>query len=128
LNRGYNILRAYAQAKLALVVFTLQLARRLEGTGVIVNALHPGFVATEIWEKAGFPMNVFVPLIRLFADPPKEGAETVIYLATSPEVSRVTGAYFVDKESVDAAPEAYDVETAQRLWAASESLVGEALE
>jgi hypothetical protein len=73
-------------------------------------------------------MNVLVPLIRLFADSPEEGAETVLYLATSPEVSGVTGEYFVDKEPVDAAPAAYDTETAQRLWAVSESLVGEALE
>jgi NAD(P)-dependent dehydrogenase (short-subunit alcohol dehydrogenase family) len=128
LKRGYNVQRAYGQSKLALVVVTLHLARRLGGSGVTVNALHPGFVATEIWEKAGFPVNVLAPLIRLFADSPEEGAETVIYLASSPEVSSVTGEYFVDKESVDAGPAAYDTEIGQRLWAVSESLVDEALE
>ena len=123
LERGYNIRRAYAESKLALVTFTFHLARCLEGTGVTSNALHPGFVATEIWEKAGFPVNVLAPLIKLFGASPEEGAETVVYLAASPEVSDTTGEYFVDKEVVHAARAAYDEETGRRLWEASESLV-----
>jgi NAD(P)-dependent dehydrogenase (short-subunit alcohol dehydrogenase family) len=128
LERGYNIVRAYAQSKLALVTFTFHLARCLEGSGVTANALHPGFVATEIWEKAGFPVNLLAPLIGLFAASPEEGAETVVYLAASPEVADTSGRYFVDKEPVHATPVAYDEETAQQLWEVSESLVTTATE
>jgi NAD(P)-dependent dehydrogenase (short-subunit alcohol dehydrogenase family) len=120
LEGEYSAQEAYGQAKLALMLFTFELARRLAGTGVTVNAVHPGFVATELWTKGGTLFRILgpllMPLIKLIARSPEEGAQTVIYLAASPEVKRVTGRYFVDKEQVRAATVAYDLEVAQRLW------------
>lgn len=128
LEGEYSAQEAYGQAKLALVLFTFELARRLAGTGVTANAVHPGFVATELWTKGGTLFQILgpllMPLIKLIARSPEEGAETVIYLAASPEVKGVTGKYFVDKEQVRAATVAYDSEVAQRLWEISVQMAG----
>lgn len=123
-ERRYSGWRAYSQSKLANLLFTYELARRLEGTGVSANALHPGFVAT------GFGRNnrgLFALLIRLgqvVALSPEQGAETIVYLAGSPDVEGITGAYFVKKRAVDSSRASYDRDAAQRLWQLSAELTG----
>src|SRR5438270_12470461 len=92
----YRSMRVYGQSKLALVLFTYELARRLEGTGVTVNSLHPGFVATQFGQRyVGPAFRLLVKLIGSFGTSPQEGAKTSIYLASSPEVECDTGQYFV---------------------------------
>ena len=119
--RGFN---AYAQSKLANVLFTYELARRLVGVHVIANAVHPGFVAS------GFGMNNrgFVPiLIRMLsvvARTPERGAQTSIYVASSAEVEGVSGKYFADCKEVRSSNESYDDAEARRLWQVSAELTG----
>jgi NAD(P)-dependent dehydrogenase (short-subunit alcohol dehydrogenase family) len=114
----------YSQTKLANLLFTYELARRLEGTGVTANALHPGFVASRFTAGNG----VFGWFIRrwagLFAISVEEGAKTPIYLATSPEVEGVTGRYFVKQKEVPSSAASRDEATASRLWKLSEELTG----
>ena len=126
LQEGYAPMKAYGQSKLANLLFTYELAKRLEGSGVTANALHPGFVATNIG-ASNIPLvgGAVKRIINLFAPKTsKQGAETSIYLASSPEVAGVTGKYFVDCKAVPSSAASYD-ETAQRqLWALSETLSG----
>jgi NAD(P)-dependent dehydrogenase (short-subunit alcohol dehydrogenase family) len=117
---GYKGLSAYAHSKLAIVLFTYELARRLEGTGVMVNALHPGIVATNFAMKSGGVIGLVMRLFRPFFVSPEQGAQTGIYLATSPEVEGVTGKYFVKCKAVPSSPASYDTATARRLWEVSE--------
>jgi len=126
LNREhrYSGMGAYAQSKLALVLLTYEWARRLEGAGVMVNALHPGFVATNMYRHSGGLIRLFAPLIRLFAMSPEEGAQTSVYLASSPEVASVTGSYFNRQKAVLSAPGSYDESVAQRLWEVSAEMSG----
>lgn len=107
---------AYGNAKLGLVMFTYELARRLVGTTVTANVLHPGFVATGFARNNGWLFRVFMPLLRPFGQTPMQGAQTVIYLATSPQVDGVTGKYFFDCMPVPSSAESCDQETAERLW------------
>ena len=118
---SYQGLQAYAQSKLAIVLFTYELARRLEGTGVTVNALHPGVVATNFGMSNGGVVGLLMRLFRLAFLSPKQGAQTSIYLATSPEVESVTGKYFVKCKAIPSSPASYDVVTANRLWQVSEA-------
>jgi NAD(P)-dependent dehydrogenase (short-subunit alcohol dehydrogenase family) len=114
----------YAQSKLANLLFTYELAQRLAGTGVTVNALHPGFVATNFTAGNG-SYGLFMRFwSRLLGITPERGAETAIYLASSPEVEGVTGRYFVKEKQVDSSPASHDVEAMQRLWRLSEELTG----
>lgn len=126
-EKNYSGVRANNQAKLALILFTYELARRLEGTGVTVNALHPGAVATEAVSKdpdvSAFGRFMY-GLFKLFFLSPEKGAETSIYLASSPEVEGVTGKYFIKRRAVASSPESYDTEIAQRLWETSMKLTG----
>ncbi len=122
LRRGYNGWKAYAQSKLANVLFTYELARRLEGTGVTVNALHPGWVATRIGDNNGLLARLALRIARLTALSPEEGAEGILYLAASPEVESVTGRYFVRTREAGSSPLSYDEEAARRLWEASLAL------
>ena len=122
-KRHYSGFWAYGQSKLANILFTYSLARKLEGTGVTVNCLHPGFVRTNLGRDNGI-LFFFFKLATIFAVSPEKGAETVIHLASSPEVSGVTGKYFEDKKEVRSSDESYDVETARRLWQVSEELTG----
>lgn len=115
-ENGYSSMRAYGQSKLANVMFTYELARRLEGSGVTANAVHPGFVATNMGANNGPLVKIFLPLTRLFAISPEEGAQTIVYLASSPDVERISGEYFYKMRSVSSSPTSYDVEQAQRLW------------
>jgi NAD(P)-dependent dehydrogenase (short-subunit alcohol dehydrogenase family) len=100
------------------------LARRLEGTGVTANVLHPGFVATHIGQQNWLVHLLMKALYAFTAKSPEEGAQTSIYLASSPEVEGVSGKYFVDKEPVPSSPASYDRNAAQRLWAISEDMTG----
>jgi NAD(P)-dependent dehydrogenase (short-subunit alcohol dehydrogenase family) len=122
-HRGYSGWRAYGQSKLALLHFTYELARRLRGTGVTVNAVHPGFVATNFGKTGGFTGAV-LDLLKTAARPPEQGAETVIHLAVSPELAEVTGKYFVDRKMVRSSRASYDRAMAQKLWTAAEELTG----
>jgi NAD(P)-dependent dehydrogenase (short-subunit alcohol dehydrogenase family) len=120
--QGYSGFEVYGQTKLMNILFTYELARRLEGTGVTVNALHPGFVRTNFARNNyGLLGKIAMPLVQLFARSPEEGAQTSIYLASSPEVEGVTGEYFVDEEPARSAPISYDREAQQRLWEISEA-------
>jgi len=116
---GYRGLQAYAHSKLAIVLFTYELARRLEGTGVTVNALHPGVVATNFGMNESGILGLVMRLFRFAFISPEQGAQTSIYLATSPEVEGVTGKYFVKCEAVPSSPASYDAATASRLWRVS---------
>src|SRR5688572_4580962 len=116
--------RAYDNSKLANILFTMELAQRLEGTGVTVNALHPGFVATGFAKNNG---KVFAALISIFtplvARSPAKGAQTSIYLASSPSVEGITGKYFYDSHVIPAAPQATDMVVARKLWNGSAEMV-----
>ena len=94
LARGYGAVKAYNRSKLCNILFTRELARRLHGTGVTANCLHPGFVATRFGDQSGGLFSHLVSLAKLFAISPAKGAETIIYLASSPEVAQTTGRYF----------------------------------
>lgn len=116
--------RAYGNSKLANILFTIELSRRLEGTGVTVNALHPGFVSTGFGRNnPGFLMKVFQAVIPLIARSPEKGAETPVYLASSPEVENITGKYFADRKVARTAPQATDMEAAKKLWDASAEML-----
>jgi NAD(P)-dependent dehydrogenase (short-subunit alcohol dehydrogenase family) len=125
-ERSYGS-RAYGNSKLANILFTMELARRLEGTevtGVTVNALHPGFVATGFGKNNGkiiaALVSIFAPLV---ARSPAKGAETPIYLASSPSVEGITGKYFYDSHVIPPAPQATDMAVARKLWDVSAELV-----
>jgi len=116
--------RAYDNSKLANILFTMELARRLEGSGVTVNALHPGFVATGFSKNNGKVMaalvSIFTPLV---ARSPAKGAETSIYLASSPSVEGITGKFFFDSRVIQPAPQASDKAAARKLWDVSAEMV-----
>ena len=125
LKNNFNLVRAYAQSKLANVLFTYELAERLKGTNVTVNCLHPGAVATQmgINRDTGFG-TLITRMLKPFFQSPKEGAATSIYLATSEEVKDTTGKYFYRKKPIKSSKQSYDKELAKRLWKLSEELVG----
>jgi NAD(P)-dependent dehydrogenase (short-subunit alcohol dehydrogenase family) len=114
----------YARSKLANLLFTYELARRLAGTGVTANALHPGFVASRFMAGNGALGWFLRRWAGLFAVSAEEGAKTVVYLATSPEVEGVTGRYFVRQKPVPPSPASRDEAAARRLWQLSEELTG----
>jgi NAD(P)-dependent dehydrogenase (short-subunit alcohol dehydrogenase family) len=115
LERGYDAMRAYSQSKLAQVMFTFELAERLSGTGVSVNALHPASLMDTkmVYETFGYAMSTV-----------GEGAEAVVRLAASAELEGVTGRYFDGTREARANRQAYDVEARQKLWALSQELCG----
>lgn len=123
-ERPYRGWRSYCNSKLANVLFTSELARRLEGTGVTANSLHPGFVRTNFFHKPGFRWKVMGMSASLFAISPEAGAATTIYLATSPEVEGVSGKYFAKSRAVAPSKAAQDEAAAQRLWSQSAELTG----
>jgi NAD(P)-dependent dehydrogenase (short-subunit alcohol dehydrogenase family) len=124
LRGGYGALRAYGRSKLANVLFTYELARRLEGSGVTANVVHPGWVATNIGRNNGWWMRPLMALIQRSAMPPEKGAETVVHLASDPELEGVSGRYFVKLRPVRSSPASYDEQAAQRLWEVSARLTG----
>jgi retinol dehydrogenase 14 len=123
-ERGYDGSQAYSQSKLANVLFTYELARRLRGSGVTANCLHPGVIATKLLaDYMGVPVAGGA-LARTFGASPAKGAETVVYLASSPEVEGVSGRYFVNRKAVASSRQSYDEVAARRLWEISEQLTG----
>jgi NAD(P)-dependent dehydrogenase (short-subunit alcohol dehydrogenase family) len=116
-EKSYNDQLIYCQSKLANVLFTYELARKLVGTGVTVNCLHPGIVKSNFGRDGSmFYRFLLTTVLRPFMISPETGAETSIYLATSPEVEEVSGKYFVKKKAVKSSKKTYDLELAQKLW------------
>lgn len=123
-ERSYSGIGPYGNSKLANILFTTELARRLEGTGVTVNALHPGLVSTGFGKNnPGLVMKIMGVVIPLIARSPEKGAETSIYLVSSPVVQNITGKYFVDCKVTQPAPQAADMVIARRLWDVSAEMV-----
>ena len=122
-KRGFFGMKAYGRSKLATILFTYELARRLAGSGVTVNALHPGHAATDIF-RTNFPLigPALKWVMGLFALTPEQGADNSIYLASSPEVEGITGRYFVKREAVETTPMTLNKELADRLRDVSERL------
>jgi NAD(P)-dependent dehydrogenase (short-subunit alcohol dehydrogenase family) len=119
----YGGFKAYGQSKLANVLFTYELARRLEGTGVTANCLHPGVIGSGFGQTYGSALSILVKIARPFMLSPEEGARTSVYLASSPEVAGVTGKYFSKCKAVKSNAVSYDVQSQQKLWSLSEQLV-----
>ena len=123
MTKKYSGFQAYACSKRFNLYFTYELARRLDGSGVAVNALHPGAVATSLWANPARGLaHLITPFTRLIMRSPEKGAETVVYLAISPEVEGVTGKYFVDMQPKYSSRASQDPAAAQRLWQISEDL------
>jgi len=122
LEKEYGGWKAYGQSKLALVLFTHELARKLKGTGVTVNAVHPGTVATNIWARPLGPAGFIMALPKLFMTSPEKGAETIVYLAFSTEAKNLNGEYLEKLKVKKSSNESYDEEIAQRLWDVSAKL------
>ena len=124
-ERKYSGQQAYNQSKLANVMFTYELSRRLDGSGVTATVLHPGVVRTGFAAEDHSPMwRVLLPLVRPFLKTPEKGAATSIYLASAPEVEGVTGKYFADSKTKTSSRSSYDTAAAARLWQMSVDLVG----
>ena len=122
---SYSGARAYSQSKLANVLFSYELARRLRGTSVTANALHPGVVSTSFGvEDPASVQRVFIPFLRLFMKTPAQGAATPIHLACAPELEHVTGRYFANSKPTRSSKPSYDEAAATRLWQVSGDLVG----
>jgi retinol dehydrogenase 14 len=122
---SYSGARAYSQSKLANVLFSYELARRLHGTSVTSNALHPGVVSTAFGaEDPATVQRVFIPFVRRFMKTPAQGAATSIHLASAPALEQVTGRYFADSKPKTSSKLSYDKTVAARLWQISADLVG----
>ncbi len=121
-EKGYSSVSVYGQTKFDNILFTYELASRLEGTGVTVNCLHPGGVATNFGSGNNTFFGFLVKLARPFLISAEKGAETSVYLALSPEVENVTGKYFIKKKQKKSSGPSYDKDAAKRLWEISEKM------
>ena len=125
MTKKYSGFQAYACSKRFNLYFTYELARRLDGSGVTVNALHPGAVATSLWSNPARGLaRLITPATRLVMRSPEKGAETAVYLATSQEVEGISGKYFVDNKAKYSSRASQEPEAARRLWQISEQLTG----
>lgn len=115
-ERSYKAFGRYGETKLANILFTTELARRLEGSGVTANCFHPGLVATGFNRNNGLLMGLAMTLLRPVSRSPEKGAETLVWLASSPDVANVSGGYFFDKLPKTPSPAAQDSGAARRLW------------
>ncbi len=123
-RKGYIGFPVYARSKLCNILFNRELARRI-GSGVTANALHPGFVATRFGDNSGGLMRTVLKVAKpIGAISPEEGAQTIIYLASSPQVADVTGEYFYECKPTTPTAEARNDEDARKLWEISESIAG----
>ncbi len=123
-ERSFSGMRVYGNSKLANILFTRALAKRLEGTGVTANCLHPGAVYTDLGANNGWLFQVIHPLTRLFLRTPEDGARTSIHLCTSPEVAGQSGLYFDACKPKRPTALARDDDAAERLWQISADMVG----
>ena len=121
-ERKYTFFSAYARSKLANILFTYELARRLAGSRITANCFPPGPSATTFGRGAGGAMGVLSGLVRLVGRSAESGARTAVYLATSPEMAEATGLYFFHGKAARSKPVTYDPELAARLWVISEKL------
>lgn len=122
-ERSWSMMGTYGKSKLANMLFVREQARRLEGRGVTINALHPGVIATELARDFPAPLRL---MARLFFKSPEAGAKTSLHVATAPELERVSGKYFEDSKEARPGSDALDDAAAARLWAISEQLVAKA--
>jgi NAD(P)-dependent dehydrogenase (short-subunit alcohol dehydrogenase family) len=122
--RNYSGFKTYGRSKLANILFTRELARRLAGNRVTANCLHPGVVATRFGEASGGIAGLLIPFVRPFFISPEKGADTIVFLASSPEVANTTGAYVVKRKVVEPSAAARDDAGAKRLWEMSQALAG----
>jgi NAD(P)-dependent dehydrogenase (short-subunit alcohol dehydrogenase family) len=123
--QGYSGFKVYGRSKLCNILYTRELARRWAGTGVTANSLHPGFVATRFGDQSGGLFSYVVRAAKLFAaTSPEKGAETLVYLASSPEVAAISGGYFYKCTLAQPTREAQDDAAARRLWSETERLAG----
>ncbi|MEO6575511.1 MAG: SDR family oxidoreductase [Polyangiaceae bacterium] len=122
-EKNYSGMRAYNQSKLANILYTFELAKRLEGTGVTANCVHPGVVASGFGHNNGGVLGFLVKIASPFLITPEKGAATSVYLASSPEVEKVTGKYFAKCKEASCTKEARDVGIRERLWKLTEELV-----
>lgn len=126
LKKGYQGFKAYANSKLAVVLFTLELAARLKDSGITVNAVHPGHVATNIWNMwpGTWYQSLLFRIIRMFARTAEEAAHNSVFLASADEIRGVTGTYFDDCKPKALSRAAQDVTLRRNLWELSEKLTG----
>lgn len=120
-EKSWSTMRFYGQSKLANMLFVSALSKRLEGSGVVVNGLHPGVIATELARDFPAPLRL---LARWFFKSAEQGARTSLYLASAPEAGKVTGKYFVDSKEAKPDPRVLDEAFTERLWTESERLIG----
>jgi NAD(P)-dependent dehydrogenase (short-subunit alcohol dehydrogenase family) len=121
LKKSFSGFSAYSQSKLCVILFTRLLAMKLKGTGVTANCMHPGMVNTNLGRDSGTAARSF---LKLFGASPEKGARTSIYLASSPDVRKVSGEYFANQKPKASSRESYDMEVASRLWEVAEKYVG----
>src|SRR6266516_6266050 len=122
-ERGYRGQTAYNQSKLANVLFTYELARRLDGTGVTANCMHPGVVRTNFGQQSQpLAWRLMISVVVPFMRSPEKGAETVVYLASDPDIETVTAKYFHDLKPKRSSKLSYDEALAARLWQVSKEL------
>jgi NAD(P)-dependent dehydrogenase (short-subunit alcohol dehydrogenase family) len=122
--KGFSALNVYGRSKLCNILFTRELSRRWDGQGVTANCLHPGFVATRFGDGSGGFLSRAVHLAKIFAISPEKGAETIVYLASSPDVANISGEYFYKCRPTTPTTEACDDAAARRLWIESAKLAG----
>ncbi len=123
-EHGWNSWRSYANSKLANILFTRELARRLDGTGVTANCAHPGTVRTGFGREGKPLLRLGTTIARPFFLSPERGADTIVYLASSPDVAGGTGGYYVKRQRREPSAAARDDETARRLWDISAKMTG----
>lgn len=123
-ERNYRGFGAYGRSKLCNILFTRELARRVKDADVTANCLHPGFVATRFGDQSGGVVSFAVRAAKNFALTPEQGAQTIVYLASSPEVAEITGGYFYKCRQATPTPEAQNDDDARRLWDASARIAG----
>jgi len=111
-EKSYQAHKFYSNSKLACLLLSYRLAEQLEGTGVNLNSLHPGFVATDIARK----YSATNTLVHLFGKSPEQGAKTQLFLAMSPTVEKVNGKYFIDSKETQSSSKSYDKQLAEKLW------------
>jgi NAD(P)-dependent dehydrogenase (short-subunit alcohol dehydrogenase family) len=123
MEKGWGPMRVYGRSKLMNIMFTYALARRLNGTGITVNALHPGFVGSRIANK-GWAIDWLWALVKPFVLTSAQGAETAVYLALSPEIASASGQYFYKKKPIRSNALSYDEAAQERLWQVSAEMTG----